>query len=80
LASESELPAEAPPFVLLSDTGAEKLFAGSEMTYAQARAKAEAGEFASLNLKQTVKISVRLKKGKARAATLSGCGKAPTRS
>jgi len=72
LASESELPAEAPPFVLLSDTGAEKLFAGSEMTYAQARAKAEAGEFASLNLKQTVKISVRLKKGKGTSSNVIG--------
>ena len=72
LASESELPAEAPPFVLLSDTGAEKLFAGSEMTYAQARAKAEAGEFASLNLKQMAKISVRLKKGKGTSSNVIG--------
>ncbi|MGI9105047.1 MAG: M20/M25/M40 family metallo-hydrolase [Pyrinomonadaceae bacterium] len=72
LASEGEFPAEAPPFVLLSDTGAEKLFAGSEMTYAQARAKAEAGEFASINLKQTAKITVRLKKGKGTSSNVVG--------
>jgi len=72
LASERELPSEAPPFVLLSDTGAEKLFAGAEMTYAQARAKAEAGEFASINLKQTAKITVRLKKGKGTSSNVVG--------
>ena len=70
LASEEEVPAQIPPFIVVSDAGAEKLFAGSGMTYAQARAKAEAGEYASMNLKQTAKITVRLKKSRATSSNV----------
>ncbi len=70
LASEEEVPAQVPPFIVVSDAGAEKLFAGSGVTYAQARAKAEAGEYASMNLKQTAKITVRLKKSKATSSNV----------
>lgn len=64
LADATEPPAALPPFILISDEGAEKLFAGSSMTYAEALAKAERGEYVSQNLKKTPKITVRLQKGK----------------
>lgn len=72
LADEFEMPTEAPPFITVSDEGAEKLFAGSGMTFAQAREKAEAGEYASLNLKQSAKITVRLKKTKGTSSNVVG--------
>ena len=61
LADAPEYPAALPPFIYISDKGAEKLFVGSGMTYAEALARAESGEYVSQNLKPA-KITVRLQR------------------
>jgi Zn-dependent M28 family amino/carboxypeptidase len=63
-ADSEEMPAFLPPFLNLSDAAAEKLFSASGVTRAQALSKAEAEGFTPIDLKQTAKITVRLKKGK----------------
>jgi len=64
LESEREAPEFLPPFIAVSETGAEKLFAGSGLTKAEAFAKAEREDFTPIDLKQSATITVRLKKGK----------------
>ncbi|HKP87144.1 MAG TPA: hypothetical protein VJZ26_13660, partial [Blastocatellia bacterium] len=64
LEDEQEAPSALPPFILISDEAAEKLFAGSDITYAQAREKADRSEFVSRALKNPAKISIRVKKEK----------------
>ncbi|MBV9209855.1 MAG: hypothetical protein JOZ52_04465, partial [Acidobacteria bacterium] len=44
LASAPEMPFQLPPIVLVSDAAANKIFAGTGMTYAETLAKAETGE------------------------------------
>lgn len=61
-ADEDELPSFVPPFLAVSDATAEKLFAGSGTTRAEALANAESNNFKPINLKQSAKITVRLKK------------------
>ena len=56
---------KVPPIVLISDATAEKLFAGSGITYAEAKAKAEAGEVVSRDLGKQAAISVRVKREEA---------------
>ncbi len=58
-ADAEQPPPQLPPFAALSDAGAEKLFDGSGTTYAEARARAERGEFASLELKQSARLKFR---------------------
>jgi hypothetical protein len=65
-------PAELPPFIAVSDAGAERLFAGSALTYAQARDRAERGEYASQNLKLPVKIKVRFSETQVRGSNVVG--------
>ncbi|MGH9901140.1 MAG: hypothetical protein ACRD68_04790, partial [Pyrinomonadaceae bacterium] len=72
LADSPEYPRELPPFIAVSDSGAEKLFAGSGTTYAQARAKAERGEFASQDLKRSAKIKLRFNNGKVAGSNVIG--------
>lgn len=72
LADVTEPPAALPPFLLISDEGAEKLFAGLNMTYAEALATAERGEYVSQNLNKTAKIAVRLQKGKGVGSNVIG--------
>lgn len=72
LADAPEPPATLPPFIFVSDEGAEKLFAGSRMTYAEALAKAERGEHVSQVLKKRAKISVRLRKGEGLGSNVIG--------
>jgi hypothetical protein len=72
LADATEPPTALPPFLLVSDEGAEKLFAGSGMTYAEALARAERGEHVSQNMKKMAKISVRLQKGKGVGSNVVG--------
>ena len=50
-----------PPVLLSSDSAMEKLFAGSEMTYAQVQEKAKSGEMVSRDLGKTATIAMRLK-------------------
>ncbi|HKP87442.1 MAG TPA: M28 family peptidase [Blastocatellia bacterium] len=62
LADAPRLPIRVPPILLVSDNTAEKLFAGSGVTYAEAKAKAEAGEFVSRDLGKQASISVRIRR------------------
>ena len=64
LESDPELPEFLPPFIAVSEAGADKLFAGSGTTKADAFAKADRDDFAPIDLKQTAAITVRLKKAK----------------
>lgn len=63
-ADSPEMPSELPPFVSLSNEAADRLFMKSGTTRADALAKAEAEGFKPIDLKQSAKITVRLKKGK----------------
>jgi hypothetical protein len=63
-ADSEEMPAFLPPFLNLSDAAAEKLFSASGVTRAQALSKAEEEGFTPIDLKQSAKITVRLKKDK----------------
>lgn len=60
--SEDEMPDFLPPFLSISETGAEKLFAASGVTYADALAKAKRDNFTPIDLKETATITVKLKK------------------
>ncbi len=61
-ADQDELPPYVPPFLSVSDATAEKLFAASGTTRADALANAEDNSFKAINLKQAAKINIRLKK------------------
>jgi hypothetical protein len=63
-ADEEEMPDFLPPFLNLSKAAAEKLFAASGVTLTEALEKAEAEGFTPIDLKQSAKITVRLKKAK----------------
>ena len=60
--SDPEMPAFLPPFISVSDQGADKLFAASGMTRAEAIAKAKGDDFTPIDLNQTATITVRLTK------------------
>jgi len=62
--SEQELPDFLPPFLSVSDSAADKLFAASGMTAAEALAKAKRDDFTPMDLNQSATITVRLKKNK----------------
>jgi len=64
LESDAELPDFLPPFIALSEAAADKVFAGSGVTKAEAFAKAEREDFTPIDLTQSATITVRLKKGK----------------
>ena len=61
---EPELPDFLPPFISVSEAGAEKLFAASGITMADAFAKAKREDFTPIDLKETATITVKLKKSK----------------
>lgn len=71
-ADNEEMPAFLPPFLMVSNQTAEKMFAASGVTLAQALAQAENNSFTSINLKQTAKITVRMKKGKGTGSNVVG--------
>jgi hypothetical protein len=62
-ADSREWPPEAPPFLSVSDAAADKLFAKSGTTRADALAQAEAEGFKPIDLKQTAKIKIKYKSG-----------------
>lgn len=72
LESTPEMPAFLPPFIAVSEAGAEKLFAGSGVTKVEAFAKAEREDFAPMDLKQTATITVRLKNAKGTGSNVVG--------
>lgn len=61
-ASEQELPDFVPPFLSVSEAAADKLFAASGITRAEAFAKAERDDFTPIDLKQPATITLKLKK------------------
>jgi len=62
LADAPAFPFKAPPMVLVNDATAERLFKDSGASFAELKAKAEAGEFVSRPLGKQASISVRLKR------------------
>ena len=64
LSESEEMPSFLPPFITFSNEAAEKLFAGSGVTFAQALELADREGFKPFSLKKSAKITVRLKKAK----------------
>jgi hypothetical protein len=62
LASDGEYPSFFPPFISISDQGAEKLFKGSGITFGAARARADEDGFTPITLNSSASINIRLKK------------------
>jgi Peptidase family M28 len=70
--SEQEMPEFLPPFISVSDQGADKLFAASGITRAEAINKAKGDNFTPIDLKQSATITVRLKKSKGVGSNVVG--------
>ena len=60
--SDPTWPDLAPPFLSVSNTGAEKLFASSGVTLTEALAKARRDDFTAIDLNKSATIKVKLKK------------------
>lgn len=71
-AGEEDYSSLLPPFLSVSNATAEKLFAASGVTLAQALEKAEANNFEPINLKRSAKINVRFKSGKGTSNNVVG--------
>ena len=71
-ADDEDLPSFVPPFISVSDAGAEKLFAASGTTFAEARERADQDGFTPINLKQSATINIRLKKAKGSSNNVVG--------
>ena len=71
-ADSVEAPSSLPPFVTLSNEAAEKLFAGSGSTFAEALTKADTEGFKPISLKKSAEIKVRLKKAKGTSNNVIG--------
>jgi hypothetical protein len=61
LASQPAPPFKIPPILLVSDAAMEKVFAGSEMTYADTLAKAKTGAVVSRDLGKSATLALRFK-------------------
>lgn len=71
LADAPQLPIKVPPILLISDRTAEKIFAGSGLTYMEAKGKAENGEFVSRELGKQASISARIKREEAASSNVA---------
>lgn len=67
-----EMSFNIPPIMLVCDAGAEKIFAGSGMTYAQVKARAESGDFVSQDLKKPATVIVRIKRERGTGSNVVG--------
>jgi Zn-dependent M28 family amino/carboxypeptidase len=72
LADAPGLPFKLPPIALVNDAAAEKLFAGTGASFADAKAKAQSGEFVSRDLNKPAAISVRVKREEATSSNIAG--------
>src|ERR1051326_3690960 len=70
--SEQEMPEFLPPFLSVNEAGADKLFAVSGVTRADAFAKAQRDDFTPIDLKQPVTITIKLKKSKGTSNSVVG--------
>ena len=59
-----EMPDFLPPFISISESAAEKLFAASGIKAGEAFEKSQGDDFRPIDLKQSTNITVKLKKGK----------------
>jgi peptidase M28-like protein len=71
LADSPQLPIKIPPIILVSDSTAEKLFAGSDISYSQAKEKAEGGEFVSRDFGKQASITVGIKREEATSSNVA---------
>ncbi|HKY03704.1 MAG TPA: M28 family peptidase, partial [Blastocatellia bacterium] len=71
-AGQKGLPFKLPPILIISDGGAEKLFAGTGTTYAEAKAKAAAGEKSSRALGKQAAINIRVKREESVGSNVAG--------
>ena len=72
LDGEQEMPDFLPPFISISEPAAEKLFAASGVTRADAFTKAQSSEFRPIDLVQNGTITVKLKKAKGTSNNVVG--------
>ena len=72
LESDQELPDFLPPFIAVSEAGADKLFADSGVTKAEAFAKSDREDFAPIDLNQPATVTVRFKKAKGAGSNVVG--------
>ncbi len=72
LAGQKGLPFKLPPILMISDEGAEKLFAGTGTTYAEAKAKAARGEKSSRSLGKQGSINIRVKREESVGSNVAG--------
>jgi Zn-dependent M28 family amino/carboxypeptidase len=72
LADAPVMPIKLPPIMLVSDGGAEKLFAGSGISFAQAKEKAESGEMVSRDLNRQATLAIRVKREEGTSSNVVG--------
>ena len=72
LATASPTPPRFPPALLVSDAAMEKVFAGSEMTYAQTLARAKTGAAVSRDLGKTATLALRIKREETTSSNVAG--------
>jgi hypothetical protein len=70
LASTPEPPFKIPPVLLTSDEAMEKIFAGTEATYAQTLEKAKTGANVSRSLQKQAKLALRIKMSEANGSNV----------
>lgn len=72
LESEQDLPEFLPPFIAVSEAGADKLFADSGVTKAEAFAKSDREDFTPIDLNQPATITARFKRAKGTGSNVVG--------
>ena len=72
LDGEQEMPVFLPPFINISEPAAEKLFAASGVTRADAFTRAQSSDFRPIDLVQNGSITVKLKKAQGAASNVVG--------
>ena len=70
LASTPEPPFKVPPILLASDAAMEKIFAGSETTYAQILAQAKTGANVSRSMQKQANLALKIKMGEANGSNV----------
>lgn len=70
LASAPAPPFKIPPVLLASDAAMEKIFAGSELTFAQTLARARTGAGVSRDLQKTATLGLRIKMSEATSSNV----------
>ena len=69
---EQEMPDFLPPFISLSESAADKLFAASGVTRADAFTKSQSSDFRPIDLMQNGSVTVKLKKAKGASSNVVG--------